>query len=395
MKRQTFLRASALGLLALAAGERSFAAASHASHRLGGAWRRALTSATSATTAQDFVGILTLDWEQQKVRVQTEHAVPSRAHGVLSEASGGFIVVAARPGTWLRRLDADGQVAQHVDISLGKTGRTLDGHIIASADGKLLYTPETNQTTGEGWLSVRDAKTLAIQEEWRTHGCDPHQLVLDSSGAIMLANGGIQRSADGKKINLEDMNSSLVRLDGQTGELLGKWRLNDHRLSMRHMVWNQVNSDTDNSSTQSLLGIAIQAEHDDIAQRRSAPALALWDGEKLNVPSRDTAAGGYAGDIAPGPGGGFVLSGQRMGKGVLWHPDAPEQLFPIAELKEVCALVAPQRQPVSQLVKNELNGVLMGSERGVAHWHPKEKPRMLPWPTTMSLDNHWVMLENA
>lgn len=391
MKRQTFLRASALGLLALASGGRSFAATSLTGHRLGGAWRRALPAVSNANVAQDFVGILTLDWEQQKIRVQSEHAVPSRAHGVLAEAGGGFLVVAARPGMWLRRLDADGQVAQHVDLPVAKTGRTLDGHIMASADGKWLYTPETNQATGEGWISVRDIKTLAIQAEWRTHGRDPHQCVIDSSGALLLANGGIQRDVDGKKINLEDMNSSLVRLNGQTGELLGQWRLKDRRLSLRHVVWNNVNSSASTSNTKSLLGIALQAEHDDITQRRSAPALAVWDGEKLTVPSRDTTAGGYAGDIAPGPGGGFVLSGQRVGKGVLWHPDAPEQLFPIAELKEVCALAAP----MSLTAKNELNGVLMGSERGVAHWHPSEKPRMMPWPSAMTLDNHWVVLRDV
>ena len=383
MNRQTFLRTSALGIAAAAFGGHGWAAESIAnsasSHRLGAAWRR-IVAGTDA--AQDFVGVLALDWNRLQVRVQTEHAVPSRAHGVLAEPSGGFLVVAARPGTWLRRLGANGEVLQHLDIQGDKAGRALDGHIMASADGQWLYTPETSLATGEGWISVRDVRTLAKQAEWRTHGRDPHQCLIDASGALLLANGGIPRTADGKKTDLDQMNSSLVRLDGRTGELLGQWRLNDHRLSLRHMAWSVANFDS--TANHPLLGIALQAEHDDAAQRRAAPVLAVWDGAKLGVPSREMMAAGYAGDIAPGPGGGFVLSGQRVGKGVLWHPDAPEQLFPVAELKEMCALATP--------AGTAQEGVLMGSERGVGYWHPRKDPRMMPWPTAMTLDNHWVVL---
>ena len=394
MNRQTFLRASALGLAsglwALALGQRSWAAqsvtSSTESHRLGAAWRREVSGTGSA---QDFVGVLALDWHGKQVLVQTEHAVPSRAHGVLAESGGGFLVVAARPGKWLRRLGADGEVLQHLDIQEDKAGRTLDGHIMVSSDGQWLYTPETSLATGEGWISVRDVRTLARQAQWRTHGRDPHQCLIDASGALLLVNGGIPRTADGKKTNLDQMNSSLVRLDGRTGELLGQWRLSDHRLSLRHLAWS-----VDSTEKQPLLGIALQAEHDDAAQRRAAPVLAVWDGAKLSVPSRDMMAGGYAGDIAPGPGGGFVLSGQRVGKGVLWHPDAPEQLFPIAELKEMCALATPSATGKDGVQNEGVNneGVLMGSERGVAYWHPRKDPRMLPWPSAMTLDNHWVLL---
>ena len=382
MNRQTFLRASALGLTALALGQRSWAANNSDSHRLGAAWRREVSGMGSA---QDFVGVLALDWHGKQVRVQTEHAVPSRAHGVLAEPRGGFLVVAARPGTWLRRLGADGEVLQHLDIQSDKAGRTLDGHIMASADGLWLYTPETSLATGEGWISVRDVRTLSRQAEWRTHGRDPHQCLLDATGALILANGGISRTADGKKIHLDQMNSSLVRLDGKTGELLGQWRLSDHRLSMRHMAWGAPNSTTPLLGT--LLGIALQAEHDDVFERRKAPLLAVWDGFKLRVAHSDALAGGYAGDIAAGPGGGFILSGQRVGKGALWHPDVPESLIEIAQLKDLCALAAP--------ATTGSEGVLIGSESGVAHWHPRNKARMLAWPSALTLDNHWTILSNG
>lgn len=74
-----------------------------------------------------------------------------------------------------------------------------------------------------------------------------------------------------------------------------------------------------------LLGIALQVEHDDPVQRRDAPVLALWDGQVLQLANRTVAGAGCAGDIAPGPGGGFIVSGQRLGEGLLWHPDASER----------------------------------------------------------------------
>ena len=138
---------------------------------------------------------------------------------------------------------------------------------------------------------------------------DPHQLLRDAQGMLVVANGGIPRTADGKKRDLHLMAPSLVRLNPANGELLGQWRLADPRLSIRHLAWS--------TGDQPLLGVALQAEHDDIDQRRAAPALALWDGKELRIPTRTATAGGYAGDIAPGPGGGFVISGQRVGRGYL------------------------------------------------------------------------------
>ncbi len=354
-------------------------ASATAVHHLGAAWRRVVPARAGLTkpNAHDFVGVLALDWAANTVRVVIEHAVPTRAHGVMAEAGGGFLVLAARPGSWMRRLDGQGQVVLHHELATERPARSLDGHVVASANGQWLYTPETDRQTGEGWVSVRDARNFSKQAEWPTHGRDPHQCVRDATGALVLANGGIARAADGKKRDLDQMDSSLVRLDGDSGALLGQWRLADARLSLRHLAWAS-------GAAQPLLGIALQAEHSDPSRRAAAPVLAVWNGQTLTVPTPDTAASGYAGDIAPGPGGGFVLSGQRVGRGVLWHPDAPEQLFPVAELTELCALATPGG--------SGRNGVLMATARGVARWHPSQPPATLPWPVAMAPDNHWVLL---
>lgn len=41
----------------------------------------------------------------------------------------------------------------------------------------------------------------------------PHQLLLDASGKLMVANGGILRAEGDKKRDLQLMDSSLVRMD--------------------------------------------------------------------------------------------------------------------------------------------------------------------------------------
>ncbi|MDP3086122.1 MAG: DUF1513 domain-containing protein, partial [Rubrivivax sp.] len=328
----------------------------------------------------DFVGLLHADWGAQAVRVQAALPVPSRAHGLLALAGGGFVAVAARPGGWLLRCDAQGGVVRQLAMADDTATRSLNGHVAASADGHWLYTTETDRTSGLGWVSVRDLVTLARVAQWPSHGLDPHQLVLDRDGALLLANGGIPRSADGKKRELALMDPSLVRLHPRDGELLDQWRLADRRLSLRHLVWNQAAAEAP-----ALLGIALQAEHDEPSQRQDAPLLALWDGRSLSLPSTAAVGSGYAGDIAAGPGGGFVVSGQRIHRALWWQPQQPGRWTVIGELQEVCALSAwpgPQGEA----------GVLIGGLRGLARWHPRLAPAMLRWPNAMQPDNHWVRL---
>ena len=346
------------------------------SARLAAAWRARSAGAEAAATT-DYVGVLQLDWGAGQVRIAQATPVQGRAHGLLAEAGGGFLAIASRPGQWLMRLDAQGKLVQQHRLDQETPARTFDGHIMTSDNGQWLYTTETDRSTGQGWVSVRDARTLAKVAQWATQGMDPHQVVRDAQGMLVVANGGIPRTAKGEKRDLHLMAPSLVRLNPANGELLGQWRLADPRLSIRHLAWS--------TGEQPLLGVALQAEHDDVDQRRAAPALALWDSKELRIPTRAATAGGYAGDIAPGPGGGFVLSGQRVGRGVLWHPDAPDSLMTIAELREVCAL-----SPLP--LTDQPSGVLLGAARGVALWHPRLAPAMLAWPQEMSPDNHWIAL---
>jgi hypothetical protein len=358
MRRRHFLAAL------LAAGPvAARAAESAAPLLLGAAWRG------PAETDPQFMGALAVDWLRGEIYVRYAVPLPGRAHGLLAEPDGGLLAVAARPGPWLLRCDGEGRVVRRLDIAAETGGRRFDGHVTPSADGAWLYTTETDPATGHGWVSVRERESLRKADEWSTQGIEPHQLLVGPAGRLFVANGGILRTPDGRKRDLDRMASSLVQLDPHNGALLGQWRLDDPRLSLRHLAWNGP-----------LLGVALQAEHEDPARRAQAPVLAVWDGQSLALPSADADAAGYAGDIAPAPGGGFVLSGQRAGNAVLWQPQAPTRLRRVAQLTEPCALAQAE------------GGVVMAAGRGLGRWHPAQAGAMLRWPMPMALDNHWVVL---
>jgi hypothetical protein len=368
-RRRHFLRriCAALGAASLPSTVFATSAAAAAPMRVAGGW---LTK-----DAGHHVGVVRVDWQRAEIGVEAAVPVPTRPHAVVPESGGGFLAVAARPGTWLLRIDADGRVVNRLTMADEGDARTHDGHVIASLDGQWLYTGETDRRTGDGWVSVRDARTLRKVAEYRTQGIDPHQILVDDAGKLIIANGGIPRTPDGRKRNLERMNPALVRLDAETGALLGRWTLDDPRLSPHHIAWNRPLA-----GQPRLMGLGLQAEHDQPAQRREAPLLAVWDGEKLTIPSR-VMAEGYAGDVAAGPNGGFVVTAQYANRIVLWQPQQPGDLLTIGKVQNPCGLW-PEDGP----------GVAIGGGLGLARWHATQSPAMLPWPAGVSADNHWALL---
>ncbi|NRF70979.1 DUF1513 domain-containing protein [Aquincola sp. S2] len=342
--------------------------------RLAAGWR----SEAAAGEAADRVGIIEVDWAKEQVRLLADLPAPGRVHGVVALPDGGFVAVATRPGHWLLRCDAEGRVVARVITGQEFPGRTFNGHVTLSHDGQWLFTTETSSPTGMSWVSVRDVRNLHRIHQFLSAGFDAHQCLLDDDGNVFIANGGILRAEDGRKIDLDRMRPSLAHIDPDSTEVLGQWRLQDQRLSIRHLAWSQQ------ADGKRVLGVGLQAEHDDPSRRREAPVLALWRGAELSMPSADAQAAGYVGDIALGPMGGFILSGQKAARGLWWHPRAARTMTKVAELIEACALAS--------LPLDGVPAVLIGSARGIAFWHPTRKPRMLAWPKPMLPDNHWALL---
>lgn len=327
-----------------------------------------------------YAGVLVADWAQKKMLISHAVPLPTRPHGLLPEADGSLLVIGVRPGAWLMRCDGAGQVMQQINLADEKSGARLNGHAIISQRGDVINTTETDIATGRGRIGVRDRRSLKKIDEWDSQGLEPHQLLLDDDGHLMIANGGILRTPADKKYDLHRMESSLVRLDGQSGRLLRQWRPDDRRLSLRHLAWSYWPK-----ADKTYLGIAMQAEHDDAVARAVAPILAVLDGDQLTVPNRLSDGAGYAGDIAPANNGGFALSSNQVGLAQVWHPGQPDKLSRIVELQEAYALTGWDGP-------NPGGGVLVATALGLVRWHPSAKPALLPWPEKMAVDNHWVLI---
>ncbi len=332
---------------------------------------------------RNFAGTLLADWEARTVRFGWKRPLPSRPHGLVATAGGGLLLCAARPGSWLLHCDADGRVIQQLDLDTESGHCRLGGHAVISADGELVFTTETDFSTGRGRIGVRELRSLRKLAETNSFGIEPHQLLLDQDGKLLVANGGIPRDGSDRKIDLDRMDSSLARIDPATGELLGHWRVDDPRLSLRHLAWNHAPQESG-----ALLGIAMNAEHDLESTRRKAPILAVFDGDTLSIPTHENDGIGYAGDIAPALHHGFALSSHQADLAQLWHPGMHERLRPIVELKAPYAITG-WHGPADG------GGVLVATAFGVGRWHPKAAPDLLPWPEPMALDNHWILLAES
>ncbi|WP_348946438.1 DUF1513 domain-containing protein [Chitinibacter sp. FCG-7] len=323
-----------------------------------------------------FAGILLADWQTKSLSIDSAVKLPTRPHGICIEPDGHLLIVGVRPGTWLMRCDAQGNVVgQH---SMQAENTRLNGHALLSADGSKVFTSETELETGRGVIGVRERDTLKKIASWDSWGIDPHQLAFDAQGRLMIANGGVPRDARDAKYDLHRMDSTLVRLDASSGQKLGLWRLPDPRLSMRHLALAQRPDGSE------LLGLALQAEHGSEAARAAAPVFALLANDQLQIPSTDNDGIGLSGDIVPALQGGFVLSCSKANQALLWQAAAAKKLSKAIEFKETYALAAwpgPDRG----------NGVLAATAYGLVRWHPSAPGQFLAWPKPMALDNHWVV----
>jgi hypothetical protein len=235
---------------------------------------------------------------------QVSVEVPTRAHGLIAADARTWVAVARRPGDWWMHWSPPASPRFVWAIE----GRVFNGHVLRVGDRWL--TTETDVESGAGVIGVWRADDLARIDEWPTQGIDAHALLLDADGTLIVANGGVPtRPETGRaRRDLEGMDSSLVRLDAVKGRMLAQWRLDDPRLSLRHLARQGAT-----------IGVALQAEHDDPAQREAAPLLALLEGGMLCSVPPQRATGGYGGDIV-GLDGGFCVSGTRAHALWCWRP---------------------------------------------------------------------------
>jgi hypothetical protein len=190
-------------------------------------------------------------------------------------------------------------------------------------------------------------------------------------GCLMVANGGVPTQPETGRVkqDLHRMDSSIVRLDGATGEGLGQWRLEDPRLSLRHLAWNGR-----------VLGIALQAEHDDPRDRAKAPVLALFDGQRLTGVDAAVPLAGYGGSIAP-LGDGFAVGCPRSHGVAVFDAQGFRGLI---NLEEACPLAST---PGQVWAGGGGRLLAMASDRT-----PDRDQTPVGSVAGIRLDNHWIAL---
>ena len=226
MHRRAFLGASA----ALAAG---FALPASSSGQEAAVWLGARVDAAGLAHATRF---------DAAGRVRFDVALPARGHGAAYFAARAeCVVVSRRPGDFLLVVSArDGSVRYRVPAA---PERFFNGH--AEFARGLLFATETVATDiapgqGNGVLGVYDpARGYARIGEFPTGGHDPHQLIA-SGDELVVANGGLLTHPDapGVKLNIDSMDSSLVRIDARDGRIVDAQRLAPelHQLGLRHVA---------------------------------------------------------------------------------------------------------------------------------------------------------------
>lgn len=336
-----------------------------------------------------FVGVLRLPIKPTEgLQIVHAHAVPTRAHGMTQLADGSLLFTSRRPGDWLLRIRLDGTHQWHWI----EEDRAFNGHVIASSDGQHLYTTETDLADSQGLIGVRTVHTLEKLAEWRTGGMDPHQLLLDHDGSLMVANGGIptQPETGRRKLKLTQMDSSIARLQPQdSGAIAGQWRLQDARLSMRHLAWGpQVAW----APAHRWLGIALQAEHDTPEHKQQAPVLALFDGQQLHLAPLPvgTRWQGYGGDISC-IGTRFAISCPRADTLTWWiPPSTPYAAAQCVQQHTQQGVYCISNDSVIHPLQPANTQLWSGGVHQVLQW-----PRQQAVATThaMMLDNHWVQIQ--
>ena len=204
--------------------------------------------------------------------------VSQRAHGVAVNPRyrADVVFFSRRPGTSLHKVNiANGTLLSIVDSG---AGRHFYGHGCYASDGSVLYVTENDYKSGRGIITVRDAASLKTLHEFPSYGIGPHELhFLPDGKTLVVANGGIEThpSRPREKLNLGDMQPSLVYIDAISGKLIDEYRTPNSQLSIRHL---DVNRD-------GIVGIAMQYEGDPknrvslIATHKGERQLQLFDVE--------------------------------------------------------------------------------------------------------------------
>lgn len=225
----------------------SFAAAGISGCCFPGAVSASFGQARVSSTNPDTLLLSACDDQQQQHWISGWHwngtplfriAVPHRAHAVsVNPVRQQAIFFARRPGTELYIVELNNpQLAQTIS---SPAGYHFFGHGVFSADGKQLFTTENAYNRGHGVIGIYDTTDYQRIGEYHSGNIGPHQLaMLSDNKTLVIANGGILTHPDQprKKLNIDSMQSSLVYLNSQNGNILEQFLPQHPQMSIRHLA---------------------------------------------------------------------------------------------------------------------------------------------------------------
>lgn len=310
-----------------------------------------------------------------------QQKLPMRGHAALALNPHSILLFGRRPAYQCVRVDL--QTAQ-VEPFKANPNRHFNGHGCLSANKEWLFTTETDYEKKRGIIGIRDLTTLQAIGEYPSYGLDPHDVQLMPDGkTLVVANGGIETHPDfeRRKLNIEQMQPSLVYLDSETGKKLAEYRLPDHYLSIRHLT----------VTAKGEVALALQYEGNLYKQQPSS--LVAWQpaGGELKLlqiaPTEVAQLRGYLADIIYDPEQQLLVSATPRGHCV--------SMWSTASRSFVGALPLAEASGVS-LGKEQGSFLISSSQGGVYQLNPAQgtKPASLQafkYFTDIVWDNHLLL----
>ncbi|PKF51061.1 DUF1513 domain-containing protein [Enterovibrio nigricans] len=162
-------------------------------------------------------------------------SLQARGHGIalMRERSMGF-VFARRPGRFIQTINT--QNGTTLGVYYPPDDRIFYGH--GDVYEHFLYTSEGVTETSDGIIGVYDilpSGCLHKTREFSGFGTGPHEVRVVNDETLAVAVGGI-KTRGREKLNIDNMAPALVLLDRKSGMLKGRYELENHQLSIRHIA---------------------------------------------------------------------------------------------------------------------------------------------------------------
>lgn len=201
-----------------------------------------------------------------------------RGHGLCQnpQKSKQVIMFARRPGT--KGVVFDLKSNEVTQEFFSPPNYHMHGHGCFSQNGELLFCAESDYTSGEGKITIRETQHFEVVKELRSYGVGPHEVALMPDGqTLAVANGGLLTHPNsGRKIlNLDSMDSNLSHIDVSSGNLIKQFRVPEKTASIRHI----------DIASNGTIAIAIQVQRDATEHNKLIPLAGILkpDSEKIDL----------------------------------------------------------------------------------------------------------------